>query len=72
MSDQIGRYEAVLSCWFVGIDVDRVQLDDLLRATEHPGAIIRCYGPPSDVMQVHVMPYDEALGCIAGFISEDE
>jgi hypothetical protein len=57
--------------WFVVIDVDNVNLDDLLDA-KVPGSIVRCFGPPDESIKVFVRPDSPELGCIAGWVSEDE
>lgn len=69
MDDRHERFTRLLSQWFIAVDVKRVIIEDLLN--DISGAIIRCDGDPQKAMQVHVMPQDQALGCIGGFISED-
>lgn len=69
MSDQIERYMANLTHWFIVCNPHVVNLEDLL--SMRPGQIVRNVGAAGD-LQVHIVPPCETLGCIAGFISEDE
>jgi hypothetical protein len=61
----MGAFGAIL------VDVDRVNLDDLLASYSRPGAIVRCDGNPRDCVEVVQLGDGFALGCIAGWISEE-
>jgi hypothetical protein len=50
------------------VDPDIINLDDLL-GQHRPGAIVRAYG---DVNAIRFIPVEcEALGCVAGWISDE-
>jgi hypothetical protein len=68
MTDNYDRLVAMAGgIWFIS---DRVNLNDLCNAVR-PGSIVRCDGIPSEC--VTYIPGDEpALGCVAGWISEDD
>ena len=57
---------------FVAVDEDRVNLDDLIHALSRPGSIVRCYGDPRECIQVYSDDSSAILGCVAGWMSEDE
>jgi hypothetical protein len=67
--DERVAWTGMLSECVVFVDADRVDLEDLCRATL-PGAIVRCMGNPQDSVYIHVAPNDAALGCVGGMISE--
>jgi hypothetical protein len=54
---------------FFAIEHGRVHLDDLLNVRD--GGIVRCHGNPHDVLRV-VQIDTGPVGCVAGWISEDE
>lgn len=54
---------------WLAVDVDRVNIDDLLDMQE--GGIVRVKGNPKTAIQFFASE-NEALGCIAGWHSEDE
>lgn len=54
---------------FMAVDLDRVNLDDLMNA--EPGAIVRVRGNPADCIKFYSGDSD-AVGCVAGWISEDD
>lgn len=54
---------------FLAVDANLVNLDDLLSA--RPGAIVRCFGQPSELI-AWFPPAESYVGCIAGWISEDD
>lgn len=55
---------------FFAVDIDRVNLDDLV-APYQVGKIVRCEGDPAAAIRVFA-PEAPQLGCVAGWISEDE
>jgi hypothetical protein len=55
---------------FLAAHVDLVNLDDLLNC-HIPGAIVRTRADPRECIQWVVPPAQEALGCVAGWISEE-
>lgn len=55
---------------FIAVQAGMVNLDDLLNA-RRPGAIVRCYEKPSEVILV-VQLDGGPVGCVAGWVSEDE
>lgn len=57
---------------FVAVDQWRVNLQDLILALEKPGAIVRCEGDPRECIQVYSDDTSAVLGCVAGWVSEDE
>lgn len=54
---------------FIAIDQRVVNLRDLLEM--RPGSVVRCEGSPADAIMVVPMDND-AIGCVAGWISEDD
>lgn len=58
----------LMGVWVV--DQHIINLEDLTESDNRPGAIVRVYG---DVNAIRFIPVEcEVLGCVAGWISEDE
>ena len=55
---------------FIAVRVGWVNIDDLLGAV--PGAIIRIQGRPQDCIKFYPPMDAPALGCIAGWVSDEE
>ena len=56
---------------FIAIHAANVNIDDLLNS-HRPGAIVRCYSNPAEAIQFFPSGDCPLLGCVAGWISEDE
>lgn len=55
--------------WFLAIDAASVNLDDV--TSIRPGGIVRCRTPPGDAVRIFHIDAPE-LGCVAGWISDEE
>lgn len=69
IDDKVSELLALSTTWFVSVDASKVNIDDLLNL--RPGTIVRCSTDPRNCIQTHYAP-DAYVGCIAGWISEDE
>ena len=54
----------------LAIDEANVNIDDLMQYI--PGGVIRCYINPADCITILQIADDSSLGCVAGWISEEE
>ena len=71
-SSVIGRLLRSLGPFgFIAIDQASVNLGDLLTPSM-PGRIVRVTGNPSECIAVFASEQAETLGCIAGWISDEE
>ena len=69
MESQYDRLMGMTDPWFVAVNEFSVNLDDLLNLK--PGGIVRCTGSPGEAIKLFVPPQWDALGCVAGWISEE-
>jgi hypothetical protein len=68
MNDNYQRLEIMAGgVWLV--DTSRMNVRDLLDS--RPGQIIRCDGPPSECVTYIPGDQEPALGCVAGWISDE-
>ena len=70
-TEKLGELYAMGPFGLFAVDTNRVNLDDLIFSYDRPGAIVRVMGSPQDCIKLFPADY-EPLGCIAGWISEDE
>ena len=56
---------------FIAVDQSCVNMNDLC-APDRPGKIVRCYGNPAECIQVFASQDAETLGCVAGWISDEQ
>jgi len=71
--DHEKRLFAMGAFGIIAIDAYRVNIDDLLEAWHRPGGIVRCEGDPREcITHIHPLGENEPLGCVAGWISEEE
>lgn len=62
-----------LSRAVIAFDVDRVNVDDLV--ADVPAGyprLVRCFGNPKDIIHVFSVTAEEGLGCVAGWISDED
>lgn len=57
---------------FIAVDTGRVNLDDLISSARRPGGIVRCDGRPDDCITFFVSQDAATLGCVAGWISDED
>lgn len=57
--------------WAIAIDDEKVNIEDLIASWKNPGAIIRVKGSPHKSMLFMPNPDSDAIGCVAGWISEE-
>lgn len=55
---------------FIVVDTDRVNLDDVCNS-DRPGAIVRVWGDVTTAIRF-IGGDDTKIGCVAGWISEEE
>lgn len=68
-ANKLTELDAMSCAGFLAIDESLVNWDDLLDAW--PGKIVRVIGDPRKAI-VHMAAENNAIGCVAGWISEDE
>ncbi len=69
--DYMLRLGGMLPLPVIFVDADKVNIDDLLNPNA-PGQIVRCYGDPNiSVKWIEPLSQADALGCVAGWISEE-
>jgi hypothetical protein len=70
-AEKLAEWYAMGPFGMLAVNTKTVNLDDLLFSMETPGCIVRVTGSPQDAIKL--FPADtDPLGCIAGWISEDE